>query len=148
VPVTVLRPSLHELADILGECFRIACLADFRFATDDDYAAAASDYQAEHKLSDAKMREILRHGCPITNPEIRERAQLIMLMRLYARHWRPDQPDGPRVRLPSRQPKPASRERPRKRATTSKSDEAQLTGGVNGGVKPARSAKTSAIINA
>jgi hypothetical protein len=38
--------------------------------------------------------------------EIRERVQVIALMRLYRARWRPWDPEGPRARRPSRQLEP------------------------------------------
>jgi hypothetical protein len=48
------------------------------------------------------MHEALRSSLTAMR-EIRERAQVIALMRLYAKRWRPWDPEGERVKLPSRQ---------------------------------------------
>jgi hypothetical protein len=113
VPVTVLRPSLHELADILEQIFYIAYTENLH-PRPEEYDAATCDYAAEHGLSYSAMGLAMRQYGTLT--EIHERAQVIALMRLYANRWRPWDPEGPRVRHPSRQPKPAPKRQQRKRS--------------------------------
>src|SRR5215472_13029106 len=93
VPTVVLRPVLWEVADIVEQIFRIACTEDLRDIAPDDYDAAASDYQAAHELSETAMRKALRSSLTAMR-KVRERAQVIALMRLYVRRWRPFEPEG------------------------------------------------------
>ena len=51
VPTVVMRPVLLEVADVVEQIFRIACTADLRDITLEDYDAAACDYQADHGLT-------------------------------------------------------------------------------------------------
>jgi hypothetical protein len=111
VPVTVLRPSLHELADVVEQIFFIACTEELH-PRPEEYDAATCDYAADHGLSYSAMCQQMRqYG---TFGEIHERAQVIALMRIYARRWRPLMPeDGVRrgrrrARLAGRTKKSAS----------------------------------------
>jgi hypothetical protein len=92
---------LWEVANIVEQIFRIACIENLR-PRPEDYDTAADDYRAECGLSDTAMHEALRSSLTAMR-EIRERAQVIALMRLYAKRWRPWDPEGERVKLPSRQ---------------------------------------------
>ena len=93
MPVTVLRPSLHELEDILEQIFRIACTENLH-PRPEEYDAAANDCAAAHGLSLTAMRERMRHYGTLS--EIHERAQVIALMRLYANRLPQDQAAGSR----------------------------------------------------
>ena len=117
VPTVVLRPVLWEVADIVEQIFRIACTENLH-PRPEEYDAATSDYQAGHGLSDSAMHAALRSSLTAMR-EVRERAQVIALMRLYRTRWRPWDPEGRRVKPSSRQGKSASETRPRKRSTTS-----------------------------
>jgi hypothetical protein len=50
VPVTLLRSSLHKLADVVEQIFRIAFVEDLH-PRPEEYDAAACEYQAAHGLS-------------------------------------------------------------------------------------------------
>ena len=103
VPTVVLsRPILWEVADIVEQIFRIAFVENLH-PRPEDYDAATVDYRAACGLSDSAMREILRSS---SHARVRERAQVIALMRLYRARWRVWDPEGPRARIPSRQPQP------------------------------------------
>jgi hypothetical protein len=84
VPVTVLKPSLRELADIFEQIFHIACTKNLH-SRPEEYDAAACDYQAAHGLTYSASK-CTNKG---TFSGIHERAQEIALMRLYAKRWRP-----------------------------------------------------------
>ena len=100
--VVVSRPVLWEVADVVEQIFFIAFVKDLTPTSEDRYAAAC-DYQAECGLSDSAMREALSSSLT-TMREVRERAQVIALMRLYSRRWRVWDREGRRGRRPSRQP--------------------------------------------
>jgi hypothetical protein len=118
VPATVLRPSLHELADILEQMFFIAATCDLD-PRPEEIDAAACDYQADHGLSYSKMCEVMgRHGA--FSPEIRERAQVIALMCFYRGRWRPWDPEGRRPAQRWRQGKRVPDKPPAKRAAAAK----------------------------
>jgi hypothetical protein len=87
-----LRPVLWEVADIVEQIFRIAFVEDLLHPRPEEFDAATCDYQADHGLSMTGMREAMRQYGTLT--EIHERAQVIALMRLYARCWRPLVPEG------------------------------------------------------
>jgi hypothetical protein len=95
VPTVVLRrPVLWEVADIVEQIFRIACTENL-FPRPEEYDAAAVDYQAAHGLSYSRMcKEMNQYGAL---GEIHERAQVIALMRIYAKRWRPWDPEGRRL---------------------------------------------------
>jgi hypothetical protein len=135
---------LWEIADVVEQIFRIACTENL-YPRAEEFDAAACDYQAAHGLSYSKMCEQMRQYGTLS--EIHERAQVIALMRFYRARWRVWDPEGRRVRLPSRQSRPASRKRLRKCTTTSKGEKALLTGGVSSGVKSGLSVETSTIIS-
>ena len=111
MPTVVLRPVLWEVADIVEQIFRIACTENLH-PRPEEYDAATCDYVAEHGLSDSAMRLKMRQYGTLT--EIHERAQVIALMRLYGRRWRPLAPEGGvrrgrrRARPPDRTKKSAS----------------------------------------
>jgi hypothetical protein len=75
VPVTVLRPSLQELADILEQIFFIACTENLH-PHPEDFEAANRDYQAEHGILASSMHELGLNAMR----DIRERAQAIAPM--------------------------------------------------------------------
>jgi hypothetical protein len=87
VPTVVLRPVLWEVADIVEQIFRIACTENLH-PRPEEYDA----YQADHGLTYSGMCEAMRQYGTLT--EIHERAQVIALMRLYGRRWRPLAPGG------------------------------------------------------
>ena len=64
MPVTVLRPRLCELADILEQIFRIAFVEDLH-PRPKEYDAATCDYAAAHGLSVNAMREQI---APVWHP--------------------------------------------------------------------------------
>jgi len=88
---------LWEVADTVEQIFRIAATCDLH-PRPKDYDAAACDYQAAHGLSDTAMHEALRSSLTAMR-EIRERAQVIALLRLYAKCWRPLVPEGGHARI-------------------------------------------------
>jgi hypothetical protein len=82
VPTVVMRPVLWEVADIVEQIFRIACTENLH-PVPEEYDAATCDYAAAHGLSVTGMGERMRqYG---TLGEVHERAQVIALMRIYAR---------------------------------------------------------------
>jgi hypothetical protein len=106
VPTAVLsRPVLWEVADIVEQIFHIACTENLH-PRPEEFDAATCDYQAAHALSYSKMCEQMRQCGTLS--EIHERAQVIVLMRLYARRWRPLVPEGG-VRRGRRRARPAGR---------------------------------------
>jgi hypothetical protein len=82
---------LWEVADIVEQ---ISCTENLR-PRPEEYDAAACDYQADHGLTYSGMCEAMRQYGTLT--EIHERAQVIALMRLYGRRWRPLAPGGRRA---------------------------------------------------
>ena len=108
MPVTVLKPSLHELADILEQIFFIACTENLH-PRPEEFDAATCDYAAEHGLSYSAMGLAMRQYGTLT--EIHERARVIALMRFYRARWRPWDPEGRRAGRPSRQPRKPRREK-------------------------------------
>src|SRR5215831_4074877 len=106
VPTVVLScPVLWEVADIVEQIFRIACTENLH-PRSEEYDAAACDYAAEHGLSVTGMCEQMRQYGTLT--EIHERAQVIALMRLYGKRWRPFEPEGG-MRRARRRARPAGR---------------------------------------
>ena len=86
VLTVVLRPVLWEVTDIVEQIFRIACTENLHLRPE-EYDASTCDYQAAHGLSGSAMREALWQYGTLT--EIHERPQVITLMRVYGRRWRP-----------------------------------------------------------
>ena len=125
VPNVVLRPVLWEVADIVEQIFRIA-YTDNLHPRSEDYDAATCDYQADHGLTYAGMCAAMRQYGTLS--EIHQRAQVIALMRRYKARWRPWDPEGLRVRPPSRQPKPVPEKRPPKRGCPVSQDTVSASG--------------------
>ena len=92
MPTVVLRPVLWEVANIVEQIFTIAASCDLRDVTAEDREVAIHAYQAEHGLTVTRLRDALRSSLTAVR-EVRERAQVIALMRLYARCWRPLAPE-------------------------------------------------------
>jgi hypothetical protein len=69
---------LWDVADIVEQIFRVACIENLH-PRPEECGAAACDYQAQHGLSDSAMHEAMR-GNLMAMREIRERAQVIALM--------------------------------------------------------------------
>jgi hypothetical protein len=86
VSIATTKPVLWEVADVVGQVFAIACVADLTPTAEHRYAAILG-YQADHDLSVPQMRERLR-CCYGTMREVDERARHVRLMRLYAGRWR------------------------------------------------------------
>jgi hypothetical protein len=101
VSAVALRPVLWEVADVVEQIFRIAYTENLH-PRPEEFDAAACDYQADHGLTYSGMCEAMRQYGTLS--EIRQRAQVISLMRLYERRWRPWDPEGRRVRLPRGSP--------------------------------------------
>jgi hypothetical protein len=60
VPITVLRPSLHELVDIVEQIFTIAATCDLRDVMSEDREAAIHGFRAAHGLTATRLRDVLR----------------------------------------------------------------------------------------
>jgi hypothetical protein len=86
MPAVITKDSLWEVADVIEQIFRIAWTEDLHASPEDRYAAIL-DYQAEHRLAIGRMQEALRSSFTVMQ-DIDQRASLIKLARLYAKHWR------------------------------------------------------------